>query len=89
MIQRALLLFGLLGALAGAGCGDNVGDTCTSESDCSGSLICAQFVVCADTSCPGTCADTCDSDEDCGAAERCFAEPSGARTFCRYDALAD
>ena len=74
----------LVACLFLSGCSSDKDSICNDETDCGGSLICAQTGFCGGTDCTGICSDPCDTDEDCSGSERCLDEPGTGRGYCRF-----
>lgn len=73
--------------LALGGCADAKGDSCETDAQCGGGLICAELAACAGEACEGVCAKQCTSDDDCGGNEMCVDDARKARKWCRPDGI--
>ncbi len=66
-------------------CGEKKDNSCTTDSQCGSSLICAHLSACGPEGCPGICSTPCDSQEQCGTNELCVDELGSRRGYCRHD----
>lgn len=86
-MRHLLAILTTMTLLTLGGCADAKGDSCETDEQCGGGLICAELAACTGESCEGVCAKECTSDDDCSNNENCVDDGRNARMWCRPDGL--